>query len=913
MDLDISFDGKTMCTPVYIKMDAVDQLLLAEGVCRQLGVVSYHPDVETWRGGSSQGQTHPAEDATVPLVRVSLLQSVRVLPHYSAIVKAKVDSEKGVVTPLILQPEEGLIDGLTVEESLLTVQDDGTTQVSVVNLTGFTQTIDSGTSLGTASKIDEEIQPVKRDDTRMMSVMVKQLVSTSELQERKQKLASMLKIGDAGLKEMLMGHHHLFSVEEDERGETDLVQFGIDTGEAPPKKQPARRIPYAARQEVAIHLQKMQEANVIQPSRSPWASPVVLVKKKDGSLRFCVDYRELNSVMKADTFPLPRMDDILDQLGGCKYFSTLDLKSGYWQIRVHPDSQEKTAFITHQGLYEFRVMPFGLMNAPAVFQRLMQQVLMGLNPKNGPDWVAVYLDDILVFSRTLEEHKDHLKQVFKRLGEVGLKLNPKKCSFACQQVEYLGHVITVDGLKPNPDRIEAVKKFRVPQDLTTIRQFLGLASFYRRFVPNFARIANPLHELTRKGVTFEWTAACQASFEQLKSKLVEAPVLAYPNFEKGFTLETDASAHGLGAILSQLQEDGKHHPVAYASRALSPQEKKYGITELETLAVVWAMSHFHCYLYGHDVTVLTDHSAVKAVLGNPGGSTKHARRWTRVYGAGVQNVNIVYRAGRANANADALSRQPHLPAPTVGTADDDVLVLSINASVPEMDMQSLFQMEPETALEEPKPKCFAQEQRKDSEILAITQYLERKILPESTMYARRIAAQAPLFTLVDEISYYLDNKQPGVRCIVVPKHLREQILQEYHSGNMAGHFSGARLYKTLVRRWWWDGMYTDAINYCKNCPQCAVVTGTGRKYNPLLKPIPVERVFQILGVDIMELPKTSNGNQYAVVFQDFLSKWPFVFATKDQKATTLARLLVEEVVPVIGVPEALLSDRGTNL
>ena len=478
-------------------------------------------------------------------------------------------------------------------------------------------------------------------------------------------------------------------------------------------------------------------------------------------------------------------------------------------------------------------------------------------------------------------------------------------------MEYLGHIITAQGLKPDPARIEAVKQYKVPHDLHTVRQFLGLTSFYRRFVPGFARIASPLHELTKKGVPFKWTEACQIAFDQLKDKLVEAPILAYPNFNKEFTLETDASVCGLGAILSQFQEDKRLHPVAYASRALSDQEKRYAITELETLAVVWAMSHFYCYLYGHDVTVLTDHSAVKAVLCNPGGSSKHARWWTRVYGAGIRNVNIIYRAGRDNANADALSRQPYLPAPAVGTADDEVQVLSIEAS--ELDISSLIEVDPDSITSVYNPQEFFQEQKKDDEVLAMIQYLQDKTLPEATTDACRIAVQAPMFVMVDQTLYYLDDKQPGIKRIVVPKHLRMQIMQDYHSGNMAGHFSGVRLYRTLARRWWWDEMYSDAVNYFKNCPQCAIASGTGRKNNPPLKPIPVERVFQIVGVDIMELPKTSKGNQYVVVFQDFLSKWPVVFPTKDQKATTLAKLLVEEVVPLIGVPEALLSDRGTNL
>jgi len=214
-------------------------------------------------------------------------------------------------------------------------------------------------------------------------------------------------------------------------------------------------------------------------------------------------------------------------------------------------------------------MPFGLMNAPAVFQRLMQQVLMGLNPTSGPDHIAVYLDDILVFSKNLDDHKIHLQALFQRLEEVGLKLNPKKCSFACQTVTYLGHIISAEGLKPNPGRVDAVRLFSAPTDLSTLQQFLGLASFYRKFVPNFAHIASPLHELTKKGVPFTWTEACQSSFSQLKQKLIEAPVLAYPDFTKPFVLETDASIHGVGAILSQVNSDNMCHPIAYASRALS--------------------------------------------------------------------------------------------------------------------------------------------------------------------------------------------------------------------------------------------------------------------------------------------------------------------------------------------------------
>ena len=396
-------------------------------------------------------------------------------------------------------------------------------------------------------------------------------VSADSADKRKQELLKKLEEPDLPpadkilLRNVLANNHLAFSLGDGDRGETDLVEMVIDTGDANPKKQPLRRKPFAARSEIARQLKQMQSNGVIQPSKSPWSSPVVLVQKKDGTLRFCVDYHGLNAVTKADTFPLPRIDDLLDQLGKSRYFSTLDLSSGFWQIKIHPDSMEKTAFLTPQGLYEFRVMLFGLTNAPSVFQRLMQQVLMGLNPDSGPSFVSAYIDDILIFSTTLEVHLEHLRLVLQRLCEVGLKLKPSKCRFVRKEVEYLGHILSPDGLKPNPTLVRAVREFPTPTAVKELRRFLGLASYYRRFIPKFASIAQPLHQLTCKGAIFKWTEATARAFADLKEKLTTSPVLAYPTFDRDFVLETDASITGLGAVLSQVQGDGKLHPVAHAS------------------------------------------------------------------------------------------------------------------------------------------------------------------------------------------------------------------------------------------------------------------------------------------------------------------------------------------------------------
>ena len=378
-------------------------------------------------------------------------------------------------------------------------------------------------------------------------------------------------------------------------------------------------------------------------------------------------------------FSLPRIDDLLDQLGKSEYFSTLDLAAGFWQIKVHSTSQEKTAFATPQGLFEFRVMPFGLMNAPSVFQRLMQQVMTAVNPVNGPTFVTAYIDDLLVFSSSLTEHLHHLRLILEKLREVGLKLNPAKCCFLRKEVEYLGHVLTPLGVKPNAKLVAAVQDYVPPQNIKELKRFLGLASYYRRFIPQFAKIAHPLHQLTRKDVDFRWTNPCDVAFQQLKQCLVSCPVLAYPSFDEDFVLETDASVMGLGVVLAQLQSDGFAHSIAYASHALSSSECNYSITDLETLAVVWALSHFHYYLYGHKVTVITDHTAVKAILHAPNPSGRHARWWTRVFGQGIREVSIVHRAGKENVAADALSRSPCGESPVEGIGQEEVQVATVSS------------------------------------------------------------------------------------------------------------------------------------------------------------------------------------------------------------------------------------------
>ena len=454
----------------------------------------------------------------------------------------------------------------------------------------------------------------------------------------------------SALRELLIKFQHVFSKSKGDVGRTKLVQHKIVTGDAAPIKQHPRRIPQSLRPAAESELQRMLDQKIIEPSCSPWSSPIVLVKKKDGSLRFCVDYRKLNSVTAKDSYPIPRIDDSLDLLGGSQWFSTLDLASGYWQVELHPDDKGKTAFCTQGGLYQFNVMPFGLASAPATFERLMERVLSGLNWKV----CLVYLDDIIVFSQSFEAHLQRIEEVLSRLQEAGLKISPSKCKLFQHEVDYLGHVVSRDGVGTDKRKIEAIAQWPQPQNVSEVRSFIGLCSYYRKFIKGFADIARPLHRLTEVDRPFIWTSECQSAFTNLKTALSSPPILGYPSADGKFILDTDASNFAIGAVLSQ-QQEGNERVIGYFSRCLSKPERKYCVTRKELLAVVESLKNFHHYLYGTSVLVRSDHGALRWLTNfkKPEGQMA---RWLEVLG--TYNYEIEHRAGTSHKNADGLSRRP---------------------------------------------------------------------------------------------------------------------------------------------------------------------------------------------------------------------------------------------------------------
>lgn len=597
--------GVHKCDATLLVQKGVPQkVLLGTDVLKKLGFRMLTPDSEggaTDLLGTGNWQLQPAPEQVKlpepvhaePVTTVRLLQTCRIPARHCRLAPVEVIGKVEGEMVMFYPAEEVMRNSGAAPTMCVTcVRGDGKTILSVENHSLHPVTLEQGEVLGTlgpaqevttigamnANANEQEWYDLKVESDERMEQLLKELEIENTLSD--QELNQ--------LRTVVSSFSDVFALDESELGQTDLIKHSIDTGGSRPVKQLPYRTPFSLRGKMEGMISQMLEQGVIKPSNSPWASPVVLVAKKDGSSRFCVDYRRLNSVTKMDTFPLPRIDDSLDLLANTAYFTTLDLASGYWQVEMDTESREKTAFCSHSGSYEFNVMPFGLCNAPATFQRLMEAVLVGLAREK----CIVYLDDILVMGKTFEEHLDNLGQVLSRLRQAGLRLKPRKCHLAKRKVCYLGYVVSSEGVSADPTKVEAVKNFATPTDLRQLRSFLGLASYYRRFIPAFSKVAAPLFSLTRKDATFKWDEWCQQSFDRLKDLLVSAPLLVFPDFTRPFVLETDASGQGLGAVLGQQQDSGLVAPLAYASRTLQKHEQNYGATELEALGVVWAIRHF---------------------------------------------------------------------------------------------------------------------------------------------------------------------------------------------------------------------------------------------------------------------------------------------------------------------------------
>ncbi|KAL8093525.1 hypothetical protein AgCh_035410 [Apium graveolens] len=473
------------------------------------------------------------------------------------------------------------------------------------------------------------------------------------------------------------------------------IEFSIDLilGAEPVSKAPYRMAPMEMK-ELAKKLQELLDKGVIRPSISPWGAPVLFVKKKDGSMRLCIDYRGLNKLTIKNTYPLPRIDDLFDQLKGACYFSKIDLRSGYHQLKIKPEDIPKTAFRTRYGHYEFLVMSFGLTNAPAAFMDLMNRVYKEYLDK----FVILFIDDILIYLKNPKDHAVHLQIALQKLREKQLYAKFSKCEFWLTEVQFLGHVVSREGIKVDPVKIEAVSKWEQPKTPTEIRSFLGLAGYYRRFVKDFMKIASPLTKLTRKNEKFVWTEKCEGSFQELKRRLVTAPVLALPDETGNFVIYSDASLKGLGCVLMQHDK-----VIAYASRQLKPHEQKYPVHDLELATIVFVLKLWCHYLYGEKCDIYTDHKSLKYIFTQKDLNMRQ-RRWLELIKD--YDCSINYHPGKANIVADALSRKERLNmVKIVEELARDLERMEIEVRVPNESQEQLYELTFQPTLMEKIKRC----------------------------------------------------------------------------------------------------------------------------------------------------------------------------------------------------------------
>ena len=828
-----------------------------------------------------------------PVLSVVCKETVELPPLAQTLIQTKLSCSKreleSATDLAMIEPDQDFAVRKQLLGAKALVKVSETVPMIFLNVTNKKVKLYKGTVLGKATQISSSapiaVLAKEHEDDSFVSFTDKEKPPKSDKPNVDLSSSDLTLEQKKKLENLLLEYRDVFANSIEELGRTSIMKHKIDTGDSRPIRQRPYRVSPKNKEEINNQVNNMLEQGIIRKSSSPWASPVILVAKPDGSQRMCIDLRKVNAVTKKDSYPLPRIDDTLDALGGkTRYLSTLDLMSGYLQVEMDPESREKTAFITHSGLYEYNVMPFGATNAPALFQRLMNTVFGDVQYK----FLLIYLDDLVIYSSTFEEHLHHLEEVFKRLRAAGLTLKPSKCVFARSQVHFLGHVISQEGIRPNPEKVSAIEKYPVPKTVKDVRAFLGICNYYRRFVRDFAKKASPLVRLTRKDVKFDWNSQCQTAFETLKSALASDLVLAFPDFSKEFILQTDASLEGIGMVLSQVT-DGKERPLAFAGRDLTPAERNYSATERECLAVVEGIKKFEPYLHSNPFTVITDHAALKWLMNIKDPKSRLAK-WALTLQA--YDMKIVHRAGTANGNADALSRIKY---------GKTVCVITTR------DLSNLTDL--------------AQKQREDGDLQMLIDFITEEKLPDDDRKARQIMLSSQNFEINDhnELEHIAKKRIGGseqyeyIRHLVIPKSMRAEVLTACHDDQTGSHFGIDKTYQTIRDRYFWKGMFRDVENWIKSCTSCSTKKNPKVIGKAPLIPIPVDGPFDRVAVDVLgPLPPSTAGNRYIIVFSDYLTRWPEAFCCPNADAQTVAKLLYNEIICRHSSPRSLLSDRGAN-
>lgn len=620
---------------------------------------------------------------------------------------------------------------------------------------------------------------------------------------------------------------------------------------------------------ITDHAIKMENDGVIERANSGWCSPIVIAKRKDKTYRFCNDYRKINSVSERDIYPVPQVNATLDKLRNSKFFSKIDLKNGYWNIPLAVESRPITAFfVPGRGMFQYKVMPFGLHSASATFQRTVETVL---GPELGVS-VSVYLDDVIVLGKTVPEHLERVRRVLRRLRNANLRVNTEKSEFFKTEIRYLGHVINAKGISTDPDKIESILAFTEPRNITELRRFMGIISWYRRFLPDCSSVAKPLTELLKKKRKWQWGQEQTAAFLTLKERLTSAPILAVPDFNEPFCLQTDASKHGLGAVLTQVQNGGEVI-IAYASRTLNKAELNYSVTEKECLAVVWGISKMRYYLEGYKFTVLTDHVSLKwlQTLQSPAG---RVARWS-IYLQQFE-FEIKYRKGSQNRVADALSRDP-LPHDDVTDDVTDETVFSIS----------------------------------ENEQCQWYRELLKATIDHPDRHPEYSVQNGLLYRHLHHSLNFTDRDKAWKLC--VPKTLRSKVLTENHDDPTAGHLGIGKTIARISQNYFWPGMNGDIAKYVRQCESCQRYKSPQTAVPGKMGSCNATHPWEIVSMDIVgPLTRSSRGHKYLLVMQDKFTKWVEIQAIREQKTRPIVQIFKERIILRYGCPRILITDNGSQ-
>ena len=758
------------------------------------------------------------------------------------------------------------------------------------------------------------------------------------------------------LTQKMLDRSDVFSRHEFDVGCARSTQHQIRLTEDKPFRERSRRLAPADIEDVRQHLANLKDAGIISESRSPYASPIVVVRKKNGQVRMCVDYRTLNRRTTPDQYTVPRIEDALACLNGSKWFSVLDLRSGYYQVPLCDQDKEKTAFICPVGFYQFERMPQGISGAPATFQRIMERTVGDMNLLE----VLVYLDDLIIFGKTLEEHEERLLKVLDRLKDEGLKLSLDKCKFCQTSVSYVGHIVSQDGVSTDPSKIEAVSSWPRPCNVTELRSFLGFCGYYRRFVKDFSLVSFPLNQLLQGCLTGKmvgktakmkpvekvyykpselfgdrWDERCEAAFEELKARLTKAPVLAFADSRLPYTLHVDASCEGLGGVLYQDQGQGLR-PVAFVSRSLTPCEKNYPVHKLEFLALKWAVvDKLHDYLYGVKFEVQTDNNPLTYILTTAKlDATGH--RWLAALS--IYEFSLKYRPGKQNIDADALSRRPHqdsvveedwmsIPSSGVramcqlsevdkenyssshravgclGGSVKSVPVAYCNlatlstTSIPRLGFSDLSAAQREDL-------CFSglwngvqhqdvgKVQRTHKDMPLLLREWDRVKMENGVMYRHTHAPNKP------------KRKQ-----LLLPQKFHQMALRSLHDDS--GHLGFEKTYAFVRDRFYWPRMKSDVEQYCRTCARCVQRKTLPKRVAPLSH-LSSGGPLDLVCMDFLSIEPDSSNTCNVLVITDHYTRYAQAFSTKDQKATTVAKVLWEKYFVHYGLPRRMHSDQGRD-